>query len=54
MRIALRFGSLVTMVLLASPCLAQDPDPEELVYQPTNEDAFKVLASGGQFAARTG
>jgi hypothetical protein len=47
MRVALRFGSLVTMVLLASPCLAQDPDPEELIYQPTNEDAFKVLASGG-------
>jgi hypothetical protein len=35
---------LAAMALLASPGLAQDPDP---IYQPTNEDGFVDVASSG-------
>ena len=37
---------LAATAMLASPCLAQDP-PDDFIYAPVNEDAFRTVASGG-------
>ena len=37
---------MAAIALLASPCLAQDPPPD-LIYQPTNEDGFRAVATPG-------
>lgn len=46
MKGALYLPAVLALALLASPSHAQDPDPDQ-IYQPTNEDAFRVVATNG-------
>jgi hypothetical protein len=48
MKSVVRFPVLLAATaLLAAPCLAQDPPPDDIIYQPINEDGLRTVASGG-------